>query len=293
VVSGNIEGLILTGLTEKVVDLFSRSIAKHGDVQTAVLALSFAAPVYLADPRFEAWRDTYLLQMQTWRAFHQRALYISEHTKRSSTKVRASTQQQRFGDTPSRPISLRCLSCLGALAPHGLTKGSPPTPSMEVISVTAASPLVESLAQLQPDFPRRAAAHSGIVCPRCGRAQPHCGICGLLLGAPDPEAVRRTATANLHHQHGNSGSSAPGTTASGANASGTVSGAGTQQQQPTSAIGRLNSMAGLGDQDALSGQALYCMRCLHVFHGHHAREWFAKQRVCPVPECECMCGILH
>jgi hypothetical protein len=289
VVSGNIEGLVLTGLTEKAVDLFSRSIAKHGDVQTAVLALSFAAPVYLADARFEAWRDTYLLQMQTWRAFHQRAIYIAEHTKRSSTKVRLGDKQQRFGDTPSRPISLRCPQCLGALASHSLSKGPPPPTQITspegtlVPTTTATTPIVESVTTLDFSFQRRAAAHSGIVCPRCGRAQPHCGICGLLLGMPDPEAVRRSAVTNLHHNHGSA------STAAGAPASNHAS----SESRPPTAMDRLNAMSGLGEQDPLSGQALYCMRCLHVFHGHHAREWFARQRVCPVPECECMCGILH
>ncbi|RDW57541.1 uncharacterized protein DSM5745_11436 [Aspergillus mulundensis] len=34
---------------------------------------------------------------------------------------------------------------------------------------------------------------------------------------------------------------------------------------------------------------VFCINCNHGFHAHHAREWFARHKVCPVAECSCIC----
>ena len=34
---------------------------------------------------------------------------------------------------------------------------------------------------------------------------------------------------------------------------------------------------------------VFCVRCNHGFHAHHAKEWFGKHQVCPVAECGCIC----
>ncbi|PWY91080.1 WD40 repeat-like protein [Aspergillus heteromorphus CBS 117.55] len=34
---------------------------------------------------------------------------------------------------------------------------------------------------------------------------------------------------------------------------------------------------------------VFCINCNHGFHAHHAREWFAKHKVCPVADCSCIC----
>ncbi|KAF1843005.1 WD40 repeat-like protein [Cucurbitaria berberidis CBS 394.84] len=53
-----------------------------------------------------------------------------------------------------------------------------------------------------------------------------------------------------------------------------------------------------GAYDSLNGEDLearlmvFCMSCSHGFHGHHARDWFARHAMCPVPDCGCMCGLL-
>jgi hypothetical protein len=46
-------------------------------------------------------------------------------------------------------------------------------------------------------------------------------------------------------------------------------------------------------QDDLEARLMvFCMNCSHGFHGHHARDWFARHGMCPVPDCGCMCGLL-
>lgn len=46
-----------------------------------------------------------------------------------------------------------------------------------------------------------------------------------------------------------------------------------------------------GDGDLLSKFVTFCAACTHGFHAHHARQWFAKHAMCPVPDCRCLCGL--
>jgi WD repeat-containing protein mio len=48
----------------------------------------------------------------------------------------------------------------------------------------------------------------------------------------------------------------------------------------------------LKGEDLESRLMVFCMNCTHGFHGHHARDWFARHAMCPVPDCRCMCGLL-
>jgi hypothetical protein len=48
----------------------------------------------------------------------------------------------------------------------------------------------------------------------------------------------------------------------------------------------------LGQEDLEARLMVFCMGCSHGFHGHHARDWFGRHAMCPVPDCGCMCGLL-
>lgn len=41
---------------------------------------------------------------------------------------------------------------------------------------------------------------------------------------------------------------------------------------------------------AMSRFTVLCVKCSHGFHAAHARMWFEKHRICPVPECRCLCN---
>lgn len=41
---------------------------------------------------------------------------------------------------------------------------------------------------------------------------------------------------------------------------------------------------------AMSRFTVLCVKCSHGCHAAHARMWFQKHRVCPVPECSCLCN---
>lgn len=48
----------------------------------------------------------------------------------------------------------------------------------------------------------------------------------------------------------------------------------------------------LKGEDGEARQMVFCMTCGHGFHGHHARDWFGRHMMCPIPDCMCMCGVL-
>ena len=43
--------------------------------------------------------------------------------------------------------------------------------------------------------------------------------------------------------------------------------------------------------DTMAKLLTFCVSCGHGFHADHARMWFGKWDVCPVPDCKCLCGI--
>jgi hypothetical protein len=52
---GNVEGIIVTGLTLRGVDLLEKALDRYGDVQTASLVMSFIVPKRFKDNRVENW----------------------------------------------------------------------------------------------------------------------------------------------------------------------------------------------------------------------------------------------
>ena len=182
VIFGNIEGLVLTGLTDRTMDLFWHYVAKFNDLQTAVLAMSYACPLYLTDQRYAIWKETYLLQMQTWKCFDERFRFTADHAQRC-----ISQDKKKFSDgtTNGLQAKLRCDHCHNPLALRQLKAAES---GGALITVTAPSNL---------PFSRSPALRDGAICPHCGRRMPACGVCGLLLGAPDSKRMGSLAAAEM------------------------------------------------------------------------------------------------
>ena len=164
--NGDLEGILLTGLCEQSMDLLQAYMTKTNDLQTVVLAAAFTNPLYVDDMRWEMWKETYFMQMQSWRAFNERAHFVVQHNRMARTR-----DGRCLVGRPPAQVTLRCNHCHSSLAKHdsttlsGRTNGEG-TPSMKNAEGPAAS--------------------AGIVCPHCGRHMPRCGICNIWLGTPDP-----------------------------------------------------------------------------------------------------------
>ncbi|KAF2875502.1 ubiquitin-protein ligase-like protein E3 [Massariosphaeria phaeospora] len=231
---GNIEGLLLTGLTARAMDLLEHYISKFGDLQSAVLILSRACPLYIQDPRWALWKDIYLHQMQVWRTFLERTQYIKAHN------LRCVTREGRSLNKPSSPsIAIRCPNCHQNLA----LRKDPKTVRQHLVTVSDRSKAPHHVGpQPRPHPPKGTVSSPALACPNCNAQMPRCGLCMMWLGSPDPSKVGAAQT--------------------------------------------------LKEEDSEARLMVFCMNCTHGFHGHHARDWFARHAMCPVPDCQCMCGLL-
>lgn len=66
--SGNLEGLVLTGLSEAGLALWQNYVDRSGDVQSAAIAAAFVYPARLNDARAQRWIESYRLLLDTWGA---------------------------------------------------------------------------------------------------------------------------------------------------------------------------------------------------------------------------------
>jgi hypothetical protein len=230
---GDIEGIVLTGLGHSALDLFQSYINKFNDVQTPVLAMSHTVPRFIRNgwgrARYEAWRETYRWQMNSWKLQLERARFDV-----GSRKFAVTWDGRRLIEPPRQQVSLTCNYCTRPLTQHDPSSQISPSATGEVVHPTSGNPL-------------GTAVMSGMVCARCGRPMPRCGVCTLWMGSPDPMSRAYIAAD-----------------------------AGQEQRKPTEA-------------DVTRRFIVFCINCNHGFHAHHAREWFAKHKVCPVAECSCIC----
>ena len=172
---GDIEGIVLTGLGSAAMDLFQSYISKFNDVQTPVLAMSHTVPRFVTDStnqmRFDAWRETYRFQVNSWKLHLDRARFDV-----MSRKFAVTWDGRRLTKPPPQQVSLICTYCTRPLAQNeASTPQSNDSSGGETTHSTTGNPLGST-------------ALSGTVCPKCGRHMPRCGVCSLWLGSTDPMA---------------------------------------------------------------------------------------------------------
>jgi len=252
---GDISGLLLTGLTTRALDLLQAYITAHPPrIQDAVLILSRACPLYVQDPRWALWKDIYLEHLQTWRAFLQRTRYIKEHNLRSVTREGRSTNR------PTQPsLTIRCLNCQQNLA----LRKDPRSATARLVPAANAN----ATTYVNKTTPNPASNHSSKPFP------------GAQLLGSRPHNVPKHGAISPSLSCPNCGT-----------------------QMPRCGLCMLwlgsPDPSKPGAADTLKNEALearlmvFCMGCTHGFHGHHARDWFARHAMCPVPDCGCMCGLL-
>lgn len=250
IAEGDIEGIVLTGITEKAVDILANYIAKFHDVQTATLIMSFCAPRYIDDFRCTAWRNAYRAYLQRHKAFFQRTKFEVECTKRSKRDPSGRPTIK----PPSRQVALRCVYCdaetslLQSALPSTTSLAHNGQPGLTTIS----GPYHAQSGRGGPGHApvlsysdKMSGPSSGIACPNCKRHLPRCVVCLEIVGVPRSDTPALAAAA-------------------------------------------------AADPETSSKLALsfpsFCLRCEHVLHLDHARQWFARHNECPVPECRCRCN---
>ncbi|KAI9818994.1 MAG: hypothetical protein M1826_001249 [Phylliscum demangeonii] len=283
---GDIEGIVLTGLSEEAADLFQNYIIRRSDVQTAVLVMSHAIPRFFDDYRFYHWRVAYCHRLEMYGLHLERCLYTQQHSKRSLAG-RGLTRP-----TP-RQITIRCSHCdqsvveVADVDPHPTDAGDDDALATAAVAMDASfsstgdtvdgaptssgthpgNPLTQIRHRRRSSTPGvavvgvvAAADAAEALCPRCGRHLPRCGVCLSWLG--------------------------PGINQG--QAGGIINDA-TEAANPE-ARNVLEATNGAAAEDVMARFLNFCNRCHHGFHALHARQWFAVHRMCPVPRCECLCA---
>jgi hypothetical protein len=227
IVDGDIEGIVLTGITDRLIDILTRYVQKFNDYQTATLLLSICAPRFMDDFRAAAFRNAYRAYLQRHKAFFQRAKFEVESTKRSKHDGRPTIKPR------GRQIALRCVYCDAELSlrqPSHATASGSASPLPGLVSRTVGS--------LHNAFTEKMVSE-GISCPNCHRYLPRCVVCLEVVG-----------------------------------------------------LSRSDKLEMSGDRDAqlVARFPTFCLKCQHVLHLDHARQWFARHQECPVPECRCKCN---
>ncbi|KAJ6543876.1 hypothetical protein B0H19DRAFT_289302 [Mycena capillaripes] len=151
---GDIDGLLVTGLTRRGLDILQGHVDRSGDVQTAAILSSYACPLKFTDARAERWVEAYRDLLDGFKLHHHRVNFDIERGALFQDAV-------QYGDKAPvewapRQILIRCNYC-----------NKP---------VTNTSP-------------GSAPKHKPTTCANCSRALPRCSVCLMTLSIV-PDAAR-------------------------------------------------------------------------------------------------------
>jgi hypothetical protein len=122
-IRGDIEGLIIAGLTPKGMDILQCYVDRTGDVQTAAILAAHVSPAKFADARAERWLETYRDLLDGFKLFHHRVAFDIER----GLILQDAVQNGDLApfDWAPRQILIRCNYCSKPMNPvlEGAQKG--------------------------------------------------------------------------------------------------------------------------------------------------------------------------
>jgi len=168
---GNLDGIILTGLSNDGLQLLAQYVDNTADVQTAALVslqgYCCTGMEVEKDARVQHWIDSYRLLLDTWKLWHQRAefdIYLT--TCQSSKRVPQSPVSPYQPETASKPMPQVYVSC-------------------NYCSKSVANSM-QANRNRQYMFWGSTPAHRPKVtsCPGCRKPLPRCSLCLINMGTP-------------------------------------------------------------------------------------------------------------
>jgi hypothetical protein len=180
---GDIEGIVLAGITDSMVDIFSKYVEKFSDIQTPILVMSYCFPRYIDDIRCDAWRGAYRDFLQRHRKFILRVKFEQQTAKKSRRRDGTPVIKP-----PPRQVTIRCLNC-DANAANDLRNSG------------VASSLASIPSSTTPD-PRNPLSgtgiNAGLCCPKCGAHLPRCSVCMEIVGVPRSDRPEMSVNEEVH-----------------------------------------------------------------------------------------------
>jgi hypothetical protein len=262
--TGDVEGLVVTGLSREGIKILQSYVDRNADVQTAALVVSRV--VLPSDWVVERkicleWVEAYRGLLNTFQMWQSRAMFDvdrAEHLRRIKAKgadavIAVGTKPGNF---PGRRSQIPSNRRQGGRTPDPDVVASIPA-QLDVRCNYCSSPL--GLRRNEGGTNQWLSKMKSVLscCPQCRKPLPRCAICLLSMGCLNPymELTRERSRPGLR---GNS--LLPG-------------------QDDMSKVSNL----------PFAEWFTWCMRCKHGGHAHHLVGWFANHDVCPVSGCECQC----
>jgi hypothetical protein len=270
---GRLEGLLLTGLDAKGLQLLQQYVDATGDIQTAAL-LSARVPASYAhtEPQLGRWIVQYQDLLNQWQLFHQRARFDVERTQMEDI-LNGFASLVNIGDLSSEELNAE----LNAPA----TLSIPPQLYVRCNFCNASLSLTSLL--------RLGGSHSSWLnrakpkltcCPSCRKSLPQCTLCLLPFGSLNPYfelAHRRSKQVAESITNTNANNPSDGNMSS---TSGHVEHE--LQSKQEESLSQLSSIPFIE-------WFTWCQSCKHGGHAHHIADWFKSHSKCPVTDCECHC----
>ncbi|KAJ7727968.1 hypothetical protein B0H16DRAFT_1665587 [Mycena metata] len=150
---GDIDGLIVTGLTKRGLDILQGYVDRSGDVQTAAILASYAVPTKFKDGRVERWVEAYRDLLDGFKLHHHRVTFDLERGGLIQDAL-------QYGDGAPvewapRQILIRCNYCN--------------------------KPVTNTTLDAAPK-------HRPTTCANCSRSLPRCSVCLMTLSiVPDAD----------------------------------------------------------------------------------------------------------
>lgn len=172
---GNLDGLLLTGVSEEGLELLERYIEKTSDVQTVSLVILQSLPCDVhEDPRAKSWVENYKSILDCWRLWHQRAYFDIEWYKRLSN------------ESPPQQLFVSCNFCDKSVSSYLRLVGR----SKQGLEAQQQQLQLQQQHQAQQHFQGKSSMSSSSnktrtqSCPSCRKALPRCALCLTHLGTP-------------------------------------------------------------------------------------------------------------
>lgn len=168
---GNLDGILLTGLTNEGLDLFQQYVDLTGDVQTSCLAVMQALPNGIGeDTRVQQWVESYRNLLDQWRLWHQRAQFDVQWNKVDK------------GSRPTQHVFISCNFCGKSISTYMF---------MQAAGAMRARPGV---------YANKTKMTS---CPGCRKPLPRCAVCLMNMGTAAGMGMGKTVDdkTDEHHEH--------------------------------------------------------------------------------------------
>ncbi|XP_078376457.1 GATOR2 complex protein MIOS-B-like isoform X2 [Oculina patagonica] len=154
--AGDLDGILLTGISLDGVNLLEKYVNNTTDVQTASLVIVNCVPHISSevskDARVSSWIESYRNLLDMWRLWHQRSLFDIHYNLKDSTQK------------PPQQVFVSCNFCGNSILTNMLSTGSRP--------------------RIRAQYCNPSNRTKIMACPGCRKPLPRCALCLVHMGTP-------------------------------------------------------------------------------------------------------------